>query len=177
MEMLYLCSTVTAVVAAIPPPLLGPMEQLYQWIPSLWSTVTAVVSPPAPPPPPLGTMEQLYQWILSLWSTCPPAPPPPPPGTMEQLYQWVLSLCSTVAAVVLPPVPVPLRIYFSVIVGLMLLLSLCLSIVAAPRIVHTAGLGQCGTEGKKDRTHCWGHHGKMPLDNLFYCTVGTSLHR
>ena len=172
MAMLYLCSTVTAVVAAIPPPLLGPMEQLYQWILSLWSTC-----PPAPPPPPLGTMEQLHQWILSLWSTWPPAPPPPPPGTMEQLYQWVLSLCSTVAAVVLPPVPVPLRIYFSVIVGLMLLLSLCLSIVAAPRIVHTAGLGQCGTEGKKDRTHCWGHHGKMPLDNLFYCTVGTSLHR
>ena len=44
-----LCSTVSAAVAAIFPPPLGPMEQLYRWMLSLWSTVAAVwVLPLAP---------------------------------------------------------------------------------------------------------------------------------
>ena len=58
-------TTVAAVVAAISPPPLGPMEQLYRWMHSLWST--AVVSPPVRPPR-LYFMEKLFRWMFSGWS-------------------------------------------------------------------------------------------------------------
>lgn len=48
------------------------------------------------------------------------------------------------------------------------------AVVAAPRImiVHTAGLGQCGTEGnrrKEEQCHCcWDHHAVMGLEQRWW---------
>ena len=129
-------NTVAAVVAAISPPPLGPMEQLYRWMLSLWSTAAAVVSPP------------VHRWMLSLWSTVAAVVSPP-------VQRWMYSLWSTVAAV-WAATPVPLRIYFSVIIGSMLLRSICPSLAGAqgepfPRRFRRA---QNGTTRSSSRD-CW----------------------
>lgn len=110
-------TTVSAAVAAISHPPLGPMEQLYRSMLSLWSTAAAVVSPP------------VHRWMHSLWST---------------------------VAAVWAATPLPLRIYFSVIIGSMLLLSICPSLAGSqgepfPRRFRRA---QDGTTRSSSRD-CW----------------------